>query len=297
MVDTESKMTPEDKQLIDDYLADMKFRELSPVTIRMTRYNLSKFAREVRIRDDNVIVLRHDLQQWLMRSSLQPQTRGLWITAIHCFYKWANAEGHFRRVEAPNGALVDFDPTVGLARPKSRKGTPHPIPENELSEALNMADPRMRCWLLIAAMCGARCKEVAGIRREDVHEDQHPMMLHLEFTKGSKPRDVPLPYDVLEAMQAYGLPESGFLWDVDAENVSREGNAFLHDLGIKSTMHKLRHRYGTNLYRASGADAFLTARLMGHSSTAVTQGYAEPDNAKATSDVVMDSLRIREVSE
>lgn len=288
----EQELSTEDQRLIDDYLADMRFRELSPVTIRMTRYNITKFAREVGLHDESMIALRHKLQQWLMRDSLQPQTRALWLTAIHCFYAWCNAEGHFRRVEAPNGALVDFDPTIGLTRPKSRKGTPHPIPEDELSLALEGADIRMRAWLLIGAECGARCKEIAGIRREDVWDHLQPMMLHLEFTKGNKPRDVPLTPDVLEAMHVVGMPESGPLWNVTPAEVSTKVAKYLHGLGIKSTAHKLRHRYGTIVYKATGADSFLTAKLMGHSDPSITTTYAEPDNAKATSDVVMDSLRV-----
>ena len=319
VVDTESKMTPEDKQLIDDYLADMEFRELSPVTIKQASYNITKYAREVGLKSDNVIQLRHDLQRWLMRDSLQPQTRALWLTAIHGFYKWANAEGHFRRVEAPNGALEDFDPTLRLARPKSKKGTPHPIPEDDLSKALEFADARMKCWLLIAAECGARCKEVAGIRREDVQEgvpcggcsglgytiDDHDERvtckgcdglgtmtnLHLEFTKGSKPRDVPMEADVLSALYKYGMPESGPLWDVNAEDVSRQGNAFLHDLGIKSTMHKLRHRAGTVVYRATDGDSFLTADFLGHSDPSITRTYAAPDSSKVTA--ILGKLRVK----
>lgn len=274
-----AEISNEDKQLIDDYLEHMRFRELSPVTIKQQRYSLYKYASEVGIRSDNVIQLRRDLQKWLMRDSLQPQSRALAITKVHCFYAWCNAEGHFRRVEAPNGALVDFDPTIGLDRPKTKKGHPHPIPEEDLAEALKYADAKMKCWLLIGAMCGARCKEIAGIRREDVQPEIET--LHLEFTKGSKPRDVDLPTEVVEALDVYGMPESGPLWEDDAEAVSRQVAKYLHDLDSKATAHWLRHRAGTIFYQATGGDSFLTADFLGHSDPSISRIYAAPDRSKA----------------
>jgi len=289
---SKEELSPEDQQLIDGYLADMIFRELASTTIKLNRYNLSNYARNVGIHADNVIELRRKFQLWLMRETLQPQTRSLWITQVHCFYAWCNREGYFRRVEAPNGALIDFDPTIGITRPKSRKGTPHPIDEDELSNALQWADIRMKCWLLIGAMCGARCKEIAGVRREDVQPEIDT--LHLEFTKGNKPRDVDLPPEVLEALNEYGMPESGPLWDVTAEDVSRQISKYLHDLGSKATAHWLRHRFGTVFYQATGGDSFLTAEVMGHSDPSITRTYAAPDRTKAAS--ARANLRVKTAS-
>lgn len=280
-----------DTELIDLYVADMEFRELSPVTISIQRSNLRKFAREVGFRDENVVALRQKTQHWLSRPSLQPQTRGLWLTLLHVFYVWANREGYFRRVEAPNGALIDFDPTVGITRPKGKKGTPHPIPEEELAKALANADVRMKCWLLIGAMCGARCKEIAGIRREDVQPEIDN--LHLEFTKGNKPRDVDLPPEVLDALNEYGMPEVGPLWDVDAQDVSRQVSKFLHGLESKATAHWLRHRAGTQFYQATDGDSFLTADFLGHSDPSITRTYAAPDRSKRIA--AREALRVKDI--
>ncbi len=78
------------------------------------------------------------------------------------------------------------------------------------------------------------------------------------------------------------MPSGGRFWaDETAASVSRKGNRFLHSLGIKATMHQLRHAFGTNVYQSSGGDLILTQGLLGHSSVATTQNYAAADVSKA----------------
>ena len=69
-----------------------------------------------------------------------------------------------------------------------------------------------------------------------------------------------------------------------AHNVSHLANGHLHDLGIAHTLHCLRHRFATVVYRRS-RDIVLTAELLGHSSMNTTRGYAAFDRSR-TVDVV-----------
>lgn len=279
-----------DEQLINEYVKEMQSRPLSDETIKVRRSYLAKAARDVGFRADDVRDLRREYRDWLMRPSIKSSgTRAVWITTLHCAYKFWNQEGYFQRVESPNGALVDFDPTDGMKKPKLDKGHPHPIPEEDLALALRNADRKTRCWLFLGAMCGLRCKEIALLARENI--DENTMYLHLVHTKGEKPRDVPMPVEVLAELREYGLPETGRLWTETPAEVSRHGNDFLHFHGIKSTMHALRHRFGTVFYRTR-KDAFRTADVMGHSSTEITRIYAAPDAEKDAEALV--ALRINE---
>ena len=183
---------------------------------------------------------------------------------------------------------MDFDPTIGLPKPKTHKGKPHPIPEDELTRAVAAADPQMRCWLLLGGVCGLRCKEIALLEREVIDEDSG--VLHLERTKGEKPRDVPLFPEVYEALLAFGLPESGRLWNATPAQVSRRGNQFLHAQGVASTMHALRHRALTQIYQSTG-DAFYTADVAGHSSTEITRVYSMPADRSKDS-ALLEKLRV-----
>ena len=161
------------------------------------------------------------------------------------------------------------------------------MPGDEVRKAIGRADPMMKCWLLLAALAGCRCQEIAGVAREDVYEET--MRLHIVHGKGDKERWAPLHPDILEALKALPMRAEGRLWDETAASVSRKGNRFLHDLGISSTMHTLRHYFGTEVYRAS-KDLRLTQELMGHSSPQTTAVYAAADQSQASG--VVGKLRI-----
>lgn len=274
-----------DEEMIHQYVLDMQWRELSKTTVYMRETYLNKFSREVGFRT----ATKENVQAWLSRDSLKPQSRAIWLTSIHCFYAFANKRGFFDKVKDERGYDVDFDPTSDIAKPKAKKGRPHPIPNADLELALKWATPDMKCWLLIGALCGCRCCEIATIRREDVNDGALEPWLNIEFGKGGKQRAVPLHPDVIAALNDYGMRDAGPLWDINAQKMSRAINDHLHSLGIKSTAHALRHFFGTNIYR-SCLDLQLTADLLGHSNTAITSVYAASDRRKAAG--VVGSLSI-----
>lgn len=274
-----------DEEMIRQYRLDMEWRELRPTTINLRKSYLTKFSKEVGFRT----ATKESVQEWLGRDSLKPQSRAIWLTSIHVFYAFCNKRGYFEKVKDERGYDVDFDPTADIAKPKAKKGRPHPIPDADLAKALKWATKDMKCWLLIGALCGCRCCEIATIRREDVHDDEAEPWLNIEFGKGNKQRAVPLHPDVLEALNDYGMRDTGPLWDLNAQQMSKAINGHLHGLEIKSTAHALRHFFGTNIYR-SCLDLQLTADLLGHSNTAITSVYAASDRRKAAG--VVGSLSI-----
>lgn len=61
---------------------------------------------------------------------------------------------------------------------------------------------------------------------------------------------------------------------IPAHRVSQAASAYLHESGSASTLHALRHRFGTKIYGVS-KDLRVTQELLGHSSPVTTALYAQ----------------------
>jgi integrase/recombinase XerC len=133
---------------------------------------------------------------------------------------------------------------------------PRPIASAELEAAVAGAPPREQAMLLLAAFEGMRCVEIARLTREDVFEHKDPPII-IAYGKGSKERIIPLHPEVLQALRRLPLPRTGPVFRYDsgapftAQRVSQIANTYLHDAGTDSTMHQLRHFFGTHTYRTS----------------------------------------------
>jgi integrase len=103
--------------------------------------------------------------------------------------------------------------------------------------------------------------------------------------KGGNQRTVPLHPKVREALSMlpaddglYVIPRMDGWKDrhLHPGRISGMINEYLHEMGIPDTAHSLRHRFGTDFYRAS-KDIRLTQEIMGHSSPTTTATYAAAD--------------------
>lgn len=271
-------MTMTDEEAMTAYVADMEFRALLPNTISVRKRYMAKFSREVGF----AAATEQKIIQWLGRP-ISAKTRNMWLSTLNSFYVWAVKNEVYPLTDAGK----PFNPVAEISKPRMHPRNPRPIPADNLKLALANADPKMLCWLKLAALGGLRCQEVAGVCREDVYVET--MRLSIEKGKGDKQRWVPLHPDILAALEALPMPISGPLWDETPASVSRKGNRFLHSLGVTETMHQLRHFFGTAIFRSS-LDLRLTQELMGHSSPQTTAGYAAADISKASG--VVDSLTI-----
>ena len=255
-----------DEELLLAYIADMRFRNLSENTINVRRRYFAKFIKEVGFHT----ATEQKITMWLSRP-ISPKSRAMWISTINAFYVWANHNHLFKDTEMGD----TFNPVVDIGKPRLHARSPRPMPPDDLAKALDLADDRMRAWIVLGALAGCRCMEIAGLQREDIREAQGVLRL---LGKGSKERFVPLHPEILAALQLVGMPAEGPLWGTEtASSVSRKINRFLHgEVGTKSTAHTLRHSFGTRVYQACH-DLRLTQELMGHSSPSTTAGYAAAD--------------------
>lgn len=208
-----------------------------------------------------------DLLRFLARLK-NPPARSTEISHLAGFFRWAVLEG-FR----------EDDPTIRVPRPRTKKWLPHPMPELELRRAIDEAPERVRPWLYLAAYGGLRACEIAPLRADDLWWDSDPALIIVRHGKGDDPDSVPIA-PVLE-VELRKLPRHGLLFarhdgqagPLRAHNISQTTNNYLHRIGISLTLHSLRHRFGTQVLRASGGNLRQTQELLRHRSIASTTIY------------------------
>lgn len=261
-------------QAIDAYMRYMDQRGLARATKANRRSQLGKLGRF--LGDVSLLAAeRDDLRAWADDiGNWLPRTRYVLISSAHSFYLWAQDEG-----------LITDIPTHKLPRPKLPRSVPRPIPEDRLKRAIDVAPDDLRCWLVLAAYAGLRCCEIAPLSRDQVLDTADPPSL-LIHGKGGKDRLVPMCERVIEELGV--LPSSGYLWarmdgshgPPTANRVSQLLNRYLREQGISDTAHSLRHRFASQVQRATG-DIQTTASLLGHANISNTMIYAELNNERA----------------
>lgn len=262
--------------MISRHIAHITLAGHRPRTIKSRREVLQRFRRDIHPRELEEAT-RSDVEHFLARD-LKPASRRAYLGHLRSFYSWALAEG-----------MVEADPTARIPAIRVPVGTPRPLAPDHLALALDEAPPRMRAWLLLMALEGLRCIEVAGLRPCDLVEVEGSKMLYLRECKGGGTATMPAHPAVVEALEALPV-RNGLWWEVNANTISTVVSRFLHGLGIDATAHRLRHTAGTSWYRASGNDLLTTARLLRHARVSTTQIYAQLDPQRPAEVVRLVSL-------
>lgn len=255
-------------ELIEMYLVELKFARRSPRTISIRRSYLRRFSREVGIRK----ATPERIQEWLATLDLAPATLSLYLTTYKGFYDF------MVKKQAKTGIETNPATKDDIARPKQRRGEPHPIRREDLDRVVPLADPKMKAWLLLGAREGFRAIEIAQLRSQDVRKTQG--VIHIEHGKGDKSGNVVLRPEVLEALEAVWPALGGSFWPLmTGEKMSRAINAFLrkHDClteaGTRATAHSLRHRFGTDILAAANGNLRVAQEALRHESPQTTAIY------------------------
>lgn len=258
------------------YRHDQSRRGLSDRTIQERDKILGSFARHGEL----LAAGRDDIERWLDTLRLTPRSRSVYLSAVHGFYDWCVLEGH--RAD---------DPTVRIRRVRLPRLLPRPMADDDLALAISLATPQLAAWLALAAYQGFRCKEIAGLRREDVMDRTDPQVLRVSSGKGGHEAVLPLNPHVLDALRKHGLPAHGYVFTQRdgrpylPKTVSVYASRYLREVGVDATLHQARHWFGTAVWKSS-KDLRVTQELMRHSSPSTTAGYAAYDHAAATRVVV-----------
>jgi integrase/recombinase XerC len=252
---------------VDDYVQHLRRTNYRHATVEQTRYCLQRVRRLVGV--DLTEMTPEQADDWWVLHTAGPQGRRVDLSMLRCFYRWAKLHG-----------LVEADPTVRLAMPRKPKGMPRPMADGELHLALDHAGREMTAVLLVAAFCGLRIGEISLIRWRDILDLQAPPSLAVPNGKGGRGRVVPLPQLALDALREmpnrgpWVFPRSDGRKPYTPARLSQKTNTHLRTAGVQATVHQLRHRYATEVYRQS-RDLRLTQELCGHASPETTAQYTK----------------------
>lgn len=248
--------------LIDQYLDWLRMRNCSPRTVRARKEILHRIDTDLPYGLERAT--SDELKAWIFRDDWSPATRQTYYGAAAGFFVWASN---------PYDAHLDFNPMDLLPRPSAPRGLPRPVTDAQLRKILTSAVDPYRTWSLLAAYAGLRCIEIAGLHREHVTEDN----LHVVRGKGGRPGMLPTHPAIWAALQ--DLPPGPIAYTklgtpASAAYVSIQTSLyFARSLSLRGvTLHRLRHWYGTMLYRNT-KDIRRTQELMRHASPATTAIY------------------------
>lgn len=210
------------------------------------------------------------LAAWLSRPEWSRWTRHTYASHLIGFYRWAHKQ-----------RLLDSDPMADIERPKTPRGLPRPVTDEQLAKLLTAPEP-LRTAFMLAAYAGLRRAEIARSRREHVTAEQ----IVIPVAKGGDAQAVPT-HPLLWA-HVQRLPAGPLVPDWDGSHFSPMALSHRVDYwtvrnGLhRVTLHQLRHWFGTTVQRESG-DIRTTQELLRHASVATTQIYtAVADAAKRT---------------
>lgn len=218
-----------------------------------------------------VLYLTHDdLTRWQVERSAQVRTAAMRSAmGVHrSFYRWAVAE-----------RLLDVDPTARLRMPRPPRRLPRPMPDDLYRLAMDTADDSLRAILGLAGFAGLRACEVAGLDWAEVQLSGPEPILRV-LGKGQVERVVDVSEPLAVLLEAVGRRPGPVIRRLDGRaghchpnTVCGRANRHLHGLGIRETLHTLRHRFATVMLDASGGDLRAVQEALGHASPTSTAIY------------------------
>lgn len=170
----------------------------------------------------------------------------------------------------------------------------HWIDAEDLRRMMGRADPPARMALVLGAMAGLRCMELANVKVGDLHRDS--ITVHGKGHGDGLVTDQPISPEVRAELDRYlawrarqdprtdrliiwrgGTPPKDDSAHPDQVAYIRL-KRLLKTVGVDFSPHALRRLYATTLHRA-GVDLMTISRLMRHSSVLTTQRYIEADKS------------------
>jgi len=182
-------------------------------------------------------------------------------STIRSFYGWMHASGRIAR-----------DPAAALPAVQAPRGLPRPTPDDVLAQSLLRADERTRRMVLLAALAGLRCCEIATVHRDDVGGPRGSRVLAV-LGKGDRVREVPISDEL--ARMIVDADRWLFPGKIDGHISAAYVSKLISRALPGHTAHTLRHRFATKALRGSGGNLIIVQRLLGHASVSTTQIYAD----------------------
>jgi integrase len=206
----------------------------------------------------------NEIEDWLWRGGLEPNSRSANFTSVVGFYRWA----------AGVAGVLTLDPTRNIERPKVALGKPRVAVDEHVQFIVTQASEPYRLAGTLAAYAGLRAIEIWRLHREHVTPDR----LHVKLGKGNKQRYVPVHPALWDAVK--DLPEGPV---TDKPSPHALANTFLRycqRAGMRNmSLHRMRGWFATRSYRAC-KDIRAVQANMGHTNPGVTARYIELDDSQ-----------------
>lgn len=238
--------------MLADFATHLRASGLSPLTVKQYPYWCRRCLTDTGARWDTITTAQ--VERWLASGShWRGETRGSVFVALRAFFAWCRPED---------------DPVDPIRRPRKVRGVARTIPDDALADAMASASGETRWLLRLASTTGLRRSELAAVHADDVEGGWLRVM-----GKGAKVRRVPLAPDV----EAWLVSRGGWAFPgSDGGHLTPGAISARIKRATGWNAHSLRHRYATNVYKAT-RDLRSVQTLLGHASLATTERYLAVD--------------------
>jgi integrase len=283
------------------WLADARFRRLSPVTIReygrvsgaLLGYLAAEVGRTPQLDDLRPAVVR----AWLndRQPPLQPASVAAYVRSLRAFARWCGREYRIA------------DPLAGL-RPPRVEPTPVPIfSPDQLRSLLEAAPMHLAYAITLLAESGLRVSEAVAVDLDDIDID----WIQVRRGKGGRARKVPVSALLARATEVYlarvrpRLAQAttsrllvaghGLAWTPDSLRLAlRRLGARAGIEGVRVSPHTFRHQFAHDV--AFGGGSLLALRdALGHRDLGMVARYAVPDDAALT-DLLQERTPLQQIT-
>jgi integrase/recombinase XerD len=259
------QISPLRQRMIDD----MKFRNMSPSTLKVYTYAVANYS-AFHGRSPDKLVIEHvrEYRLHLMKRGLKAASINPIIGALRFFYgitlgqKEIAEQIPFARKEDTLPAVLTQEEVVRLLKAESNL--------------------KMRTALTTIYAAGLRVSEVVTLTNKDI--DSTRMVIHIRQAKGRKDRYVMLSEQLLAILRDYWRRTRPPHWlfpgpdparPLTTRSLQRACRAAVQAAGLDKTVtvHTLRHSFATHLLER-GVDIHVIQDLLGHRHVTATTRYA-----------------------
>jgi len=279
---TDSTPDPSIERFLDATWAERGLSDNSLISYRHDLIQLSDHLHkhgkrlDTASREDLLAILANQIQK-----GKSPRTVSRYLSSWRQYYRWLVREG-----------VIDGDPVALIESPKTGRGLPKALSEEQVETLLEAPDTgtplglRDRAMLELMYATGLRVSELVNLELVNLNLNQGVIRV---TGKGRKERLVPIgdeAHDSLKVYLADGRPV--LLKGVQTESVfvttrksAMTRQAFWYmvrrcatrgGISQKLSPHMLRHSFATHLLN-HGADLRVVQLLLGHSDLSTTQIY------------------------
>jgi site-specific recombinase XerD len=217
-----------------------------------------------------------DVVGYMASLDVEPQTRATYYAHLRAWFDWLVKSGH-----------RDDNPMDRMKAPRVPRAEPRPVSPAELERILSVrVRKRTRMMILLAALQGLRCIEIAKTRGEDVN-----LADGIIFVVGKGGVRATLQLHPLVAELAAEFPRRGYWFPTYKGNAAGESGPILprsvshivsevfQRAGVSGGAHRLRHWHATELIQG-GTDVRVVQTLLRHASLSTTARYTQVDSGQ-----------------